>query len=80
MLHWNTQTFIAGLRHERIDATGIISGAMDKDIFELFVEGILAPTLRPGDVGILDNLPADRSTAAREIPKQIGAWFLFQSK
>jgi len=47
---WNTQTFIAGLRHDRIDATGIISGAMDKDMFDLWVEGILAPTLRAGDV------------------------------
>lgn len=47
---WTTQTFIAGLRHDRIDATGIISGAMDKDMFDLRVEGTLAPTLRPGDV------------------------------
>lgn len=66
---WNTQTFIAGLRplgrfayanrlsamHDRIDATGIISGAMDKDLFDLYVEGILAPTLRPGDVVILPS-------------------------
>lgn len=55
---WNTQTFIAGLRHDRIDATGIINGAMDKEMFDLYVKGILAPTLRPGDVVILDNLPA----------------------
>ena len=48
--HWNTQTFIAGLRHDRIDATGVISGPMDKEMFDLYVEGILAPTLRAGDV------------------------------
>ena len=58
------QTFIAGLRHDRIDAPGIISGPMDKEMFDLYVEGILAPTLRPGDVVILDNLPAHRSTIA----------------
>jgi len=67
--HWNTQTFIAGLRHDKIDATGIISGPMDKEMFDLYVEGILAPTLRPGDVVILDNLPAHRSTVASYILK-----------
>ena len=78
--HWNTQTFIAGLRHDKIDATGIISGAMDKKVFDLYVESILTPKLRPGDVVILDNLPAHRSTLAASILKQIGAWFLFLPK
>jgi transposase len=78
--HWNTQTFIAGLRHDRIDATGIINGAMDKEAFELYVEGILAPTLRPGDVVVLDNLPAPRSAEAAATLKEIGAWFLFLPK
>lgn len=77
---WNTQTFIAGLRHDRIEAPGIISGPMDKEMFDLYVEGILAPTLRPGDVVILDNLPVHRSTVAAKILKEIGAWFLFLPK
>ena len=77
---WNTQTFVAGLRHDRIDATGVINGPMDKDMFDLYVEGILAPVLRSGDVVILDNLPAHKSTAARETLKAIGAWFLFLPK
>jgi transposase len=77
---WNTQTFIAGLRHDRIDATGIINGAMDKNMFDLWVEGILGPTLRPGDVVILDNLPAHRSSASAGILSEIGAWFLFLPK
>ena len=77
---WNTQTFIAGLRHDRIDATGVINGPMDKDMFDLYVDGILAPVLRSGDVVILDNLPAHKSTAARETLKAIGAWFLFLPK
>ena len=55
--HWNTQTVIAGLRHDRIDATGIINGAMGKETFALYVEGILAPTLRSGDVVVLDTPP-----------------------
>jgi transposase len=78
---WNTQTFIAGLRHDRIDATGVINGPMDKDMFDLYVEGILAPTLKPKDVVVLDNLPVHkRSTVAKEILEQVGAWFLFLPK
>lgn len=77
---WNTQTFIAGLRHDRIDATGVINGPMDKDMFDLYVEGILAPTLKPGEVVVLDNLPVHKSTTARDILKEIGAWFLFLPK
>ena len=77
---WNTQTFIAGLRHDRIDATGIINGAMDREMFDLYVEGVLAPTLRSGDVVILDNLPAHTSAVARDILNDLGAWFLFLPK
>ena len=78
--HWNTQTFITGLRHEKIDATGIINEPIDKEMFDLYVEGILAPTLRPGDVVILDNLTAHRSTVAASNLKDISAWFLFLPK
>ena len=49
-------------------------------MFELYVEAILAPTLRQGDVVILDNLPVHRSTVAANILKEIGAWFLFLPK
>ncbi|SUZ31714.1 hypothetical protein ROE7235_01464 [Roseibaca ekhonensis] len=49
-------------------------------MFELYVRGILAPTLRTGDVVILDNLPAHRSAVARDILSDIGAWFLFLPK
>jgi transposase len=77
---WNPRTFIAGLRHDRIDATGVMNGTMDREMFELYVQGILAPTLRKGDVVILDNLPAHKSVVAQKILKDIGAWFLFLPK
>lgn len=77
---WNTQTFVAGLRHDRIDATGVINGPMNKDMFDLYVQGILAPTLKPKEIVILDNLPVHKSATAREILKEIGAWFLFLPK
>ena len=61
---WNPQTYIAGLRHDRIDATGVINGPMDKDMFESYVEGILAPTLRPGDI-VLNEMQISKGVETR---------------
>jgi len=75
--HWNTQTFIADLRHYRLDAPWVIGGGMNRELFDLYVETRLAPTLHQGDVVIPDNLATHRSPKAAEILKDIGAWFLF---
>ena len=75
--HWNTQTFIAALRHDRLDAPWVIEGAMNRELFALYVETQLAPTLRCGDVIILDNLSPHKSPRAAEILRAVGAWFLF---
>ncbi|PWK47256.1 transposase [Silicimonas algicola] len=75
--HWNTQTFIAALRHDRLDAPWIIDGAMNREMFELYVETQLAPTLRLGDVIILDNLSSHKSHTAAQAMRAVGAWFLF---
>ena len=75
--HWNTQTFIAALRHNRLDAPWVIEGAMNCELFELYVETQLVPTLRPGDVIILDNLSSHKSAKAADAMRAIGAWFLF---
>ena len=75
--HWHTQTFIAALRHDRLDAPWVIDGAMNREFFDLYVETQLAPTLHKGDVVILDNLATHRSPKAAAILKDIGAWFLF---
>ena len=53
---------------------------MDKEMFDLYVAGILAPILQAGDVVILDNLPTHKSSVAANILKEIGAWFLFLPK
>ena len=78
--HWKTQTFIAGLRCDGLTAPWIIDRPMTKEIFEIYVETQLAPTLEPGDVVILDNLPGHKSERARQILKERGAWFLFLPK
>jgi len=75
--HWNTQTFIAALRHDRLDAPWVIDGAMNRELFELYVETQLAPTLQPGDVIILDNLSSHKSPKAAATMSAVGAWFLF---
>jgi hypothetical protein len=61
---WRTQTFIAALRHDRIDAPWVIDGAMNRATFDRYVETQLAPTLRRGDVVILDNLSSHKSSRA----------------
>jgi transposase len=75
--HWRTQTFVAALRHDRLDAPWVIDGAMNGEMFERYVETQLVPTLRRGDVVILDNLSSHKSPRAAAILKSIGAWILF---
>ena len=74
---WQTQTFIAGLRSNALVAPWIIKGAIDGIAFDLYIETQLAPTLKPGDVVILDNLNVHKSPRAREALRKVGAWFLF---
>ena len=75
--HWRTQTFVGALRHDRMDAPWVIDGAMNGEMFDLYIRTQLAPTLRRGDVVILDNLSSHKSPAAARTLHAIGAWFLF---
>ncbi len=75
--HWRTQAFIGALRHDRLDAPWVIHGAMNGEMFDLYVETQLLPPLRPGDVAILDNLSSHKSPGAAKAMRDIGAWFLF---
>ncbi len=59
--HWKTLTFIAALRHDRIDAPWVIDGPINGELFLLYVETVLAPTLSPGDVVIMDNLGSHKA-------------------
>lgn len=75
--HWKTQTFIAALRHDRIDAPWVIDGPINGQLFLVYVEKVLAPTLQPGDVVILDNLGSHKGKAARAAIKAAGAHLIF---
>ena len=75
--HWQSQTFIAGLRCHGLTAPWMIDGAMDRKTFNLYIETQLAPTLSRGDVVIADNLAAHKSPEAEASLAKYGAWFLF---
>ena len=77
---WHTQTFIAGLRCDGLVAPWIIDGAMDGPAFDAYVQTQLAPTLKPGDVVILDNLNVHKSPRAAQALAEVGAWFVFLPK
>jgi len=75
--HWQTQTFIAALRYDGLTAPWVIKGPINRKRFDLYIETQLAPTLKPGDVVILDNLSSHKSAYASDVLKSVGAWFLF---
>ena len=75
--HWKTLTFIAALRAGRIDAPWVIDGPINGELFTLYVEKVLVPTLVPGDVVILDNLGSHKGQAARRAIRAVGAHLLF---
>jgi transposase len=75
--HWKTLTFIAALRHDRIDAPWVIDGPINGDIFTAYVQHVLVPTLNKGDIVILDNLGSHKGRAARNAIRKAGAHMLF---
>jgi transposase len=71
--HWNTMTFVAALRHDRIEAPWLLDGPMNGERFRTYVEKILAPTLRPGNVVVMDNLGSHKGRAVRRAIRKAGA-------
>jgi transposase len=70
-------TFLAALRCDRIDAPCVFDGPINGESFKAYVEQILTPTLKPGDVVILDNLGSHKSGAVRQMIRAAGARLLF---
>lgn len=71
--HWQTVTFVAGLRHKGMVAPFVLNGAMTGEIFRAYIEQSLAPTLKPKDVVIMDNLGAHKVLGIREAIEAVGA-------
>lgn len=75
--HWRTLTFIAALRADRVDAPCVFNGPINGEAFTAYVEQVLAPTLSPGDVVILDNLGSQKGQAVRAAICKVGAHMIF---
>lgn len=75
--HWRTSTFLAGLRHDRLTAPAVFDGAINGELFTAYVEQVLAPTLSPGDIVVLDNLGSHKVKGAREQVEARGARLMF---
>lgn len=78
--HWKTHTFIAALRHDRVDAPWILDGPVNGECFRLYVEKELVPTLKPRDIVIMDNLGSHKVKAVRRAIRAAGATLLFLPK
>ena len=73
-------TFLAALRHDRITAPWFIDGPINGEAFQLYVEKVLVPTLRPGDIVIMDNLGSHKGNAVRRAIRAAGARLFFLPK
>ena len=78
--HWKTMTFVAALRHDRVEAPWLLDGPINGESFRLYVEKVLAPTLQNGDIVILDNLGSHKGAAVRRLIRAAGARLLFLPK
>ena len=73
-------TFLAALRHDRVDAPWLLEGPIDGESFWLYLEKVLRPTLRPGDIVIADNLGSHKGKAVRQLVRSAGAKLFFLPK
>ena len=71
--HWKTTTLVAGLRLSGITAPMLLDGPMTAVAFQAYVEQVLVPTLRPGDIVVMDNLPAHGRVSIRKAIEEAGA-------
>ena len=75
--HWKTTTFTAGLRLDGLTAPMLLDGPMNGAAFLAYVEQVLVPTLVPGDLVMMDNLPAHKVTGVKEAIEAAGARRVF---
>jgi len=75
--HWETQTVIATLRVDGVCAPAVFDGPIDAVSFQAYVEQVLVPTLRPGDVVVLDNLAVHKQPDVRLAIEAVGAQIRF---
>jgi transposase len=77
---WKTMTFLAALRCDRVEAPWLIDGPINGERFLLYVEKVLVPSLKRGDIVIMDNLGSHKSKAVRRAIRAVGAYLFFLPK
>ncbi len=70
-------TFLAALRHDRIDAPWVLDGPVNGESFRTYVEKVLVPDLSPGDIVVMDNLGSHKGKAVRMAIRSAGARLFF---
>ena len=77
---WKTMTFLAALRHDRIEAPWLINGPINGQSFRTYAEEVLAPTLKPSDIVVIDNLGSHKGKLVRQAIRSVGAKLFFLPK
>ncbi len=75
--HWKTTTFVAGLRLSGLSTPMVLDGAMNGAAFKAYTEQVLVPSLKPGDIVVMDNLSSHKVAGIREAIKGAGAYLLY---
>jgi len=75
--HWKTTTFVAGLRLDGIAAPMVLDGPINRDAFQAYIDQVLVPELRPGDVVVMDNLGSHKGPAVRRAIEAAAASLLY---
>ena len=75
--HWKTTTFVAGLRLDGIAAPMVLDGPINRNAFQAYVDQVLVPELRPGDIVIMDNLGSHKGPEVRRAIEAVGASLLY---
>ena len=75
--HWKTTTFVAGLRVDGIAAPFVLDGPINRDAFQAYVDQVLVPELKCGDVVVMDNLSSHKGPAVRRAIETAGAKLLY---
>jgi transposase len=75
--HWKTTTFVGALTLRGMIAPFVLSGPINRVAFEAYVEQVLVPELRPGDIVVMDNLSSHKGPRARQLIEDAGARLVF---
>jgi len=75
--HWQTTTLIGALGIDGVRCSTVVDGPVNREIFEAFVEQVLAPRLREGEIVVMDNLSSHKGVRVRRAIEAAGAMLLY---